>query len=245
MKEKTEVYLIRHAVTALNQSGHFQGLSDIPLNEDGREQAIHLRNRFVQEGTKLDHIYVSRLVRTQQTIQPLAETLGLEPQVKEGLHEVDGGLMEGRHNSDNVRDYPEVMDTLMRNPFFAQMPNGESGREVYDRVVAAFLDICRTNSGKTVAVVTHGFALQMLSSFLEAKAPEDTKRLICANTGVSHLYYSEGKIEIDYLYDSSHLPAKWSESNENRGTQAYFAYLKEKENSAQTAVGKQEQGKRA
>ena len=41
------------------------------------------------------------------------------------------------------------------------------------------------------------------------------------------------------------IPAKWRESNENRGTQAYFAYLKEKENSAQTAVGKQEQGKRA
>lgn len=234
MSTATELYLIRHAATELNHTGYFQGSSDIPLNEAGFEQAEFLKKRFLDAGTKIDKIYVSNLIRTQQTIAPLAEALGLTPIVMPGLEEIDGGDMEMRTHTDNVRDYPETMENIMLHPYRVEMPNGESGAQVYERVVRAFLEICRENPGKAVIVVSHGFALQMLSSFLTGTPPEDTERLISANTGVSHVFYQGGpdaadenqgsRIRVDYLYDASHLPVKWQVGLENQNTEKYKAH---------------------
>ncbi len=252
MSKPTEVYLIRHAATELNHKGFFQGSSNIPLNDAGNEQAQYLKKRFLDAGTKIDKIYVSRLVRTQQTIAPLAEVLGLEPIVRDGLEEIDGGDMEMRTHTDNVRDYPETMENVMLRPYYVEMPNGETGKAVYERIVPAFLSICQENPGKTVLIVTHGFVLQMLSSFLKGIPPEQTERLICANTGVSRILYQSaggagavvsadasvdavaatdevvgggfGQIQIDYLYDASHLPEKWQVGVENQNTERYKAF---------------------
>jgi probable phosphoglycerate mutase len=45
----TTVGLIRHGVTEWNNLGKAQGVSDIPLNEEGIKQATALANRLSSE----------------------------------------------------------------------------------------------------------------------------------------------------------------------------------------------------
>ena len=58
---KTTVILIRHGETEWNVLHRFQGLSDIPLNDTGRQQAGFAKNGL--QNITLDAIYTSPLQR--------------------------------------------------------------------------------------------------------------------------------------------------------------------------------------
>lgn len=221
----TEIYLVRHAITDHNQNAYFQGVSDIPLNEDGHEQAQYLKERFLKEGIVLDKIITSNLVRTQETAAPLAEALQIKMEVVADFREVNGGKFEGQAHVTNSLNYPQVMDCIMTKPYYTAFPEGESGEEVYRRAVAAIEKVAKDNLGKKVMIVAHGFVLQMLRPYLFGENPEETGRLICANTAVTKLRFAEdGSITVEYLFDASHLPDKWQASNESKATSQYFKY---------------------
>lgn len=203
---ETEVYLIRHAVTAWNQSGHYQGSSDIPLNEDGHKQAEALKNRFVDAGTKVDKIYTSKLVRTQETAAPLAEAYGIEPIVIEGLEEIHGGEMEGKHHTELDEQYAEMRQVARTTPYFIETPGGETGKEVFDRAVVAFKQAVEESRGQSIVLVSHGYLLQLLVKHLKNENPEEAESLIAANTAITRVLVDEDdNIKLIYLNDSSHL----------------------------------------
>ena len=71
----TEIIIIRHGETEWNQTGRFQGHSDVPLSETGRAQAEALgRNLGLDH---VDAIYASDLTRAIETAAPLAARFGL------------------------------------------------------------------------------------------------------------------------------------------------------------------------
>lgn len=64
----TTVGLIRHGITEWNLLGKAQGISDIPLNETGREQADKLGERLAGE-EPWDLIIASDLCRATETAE--------------------------------------------------------------------------------------------------------------------------------------------------------------------------------
>lgn len=88
--------LIRHGLTDWNVLGRIQGQSDIPLNEEGRQQARLLGNRLLEEPYKWDYIITSGLSRAQETgeiISGILNTPMLPPD--ERLKERSFGQAEG------------------------------------------------------------------------------------------------------------------------------------------------------
>ena len=86
----TQILFIRHGETDWNRIKRIQGHIDIPLATTGLEQAQRLARRIAseaKEGARLDAIYSSDLQRAQQTAQPIADALGLQLQLREGLRE--------------------------------------------------------------------------------------------------------------------------------------------------------------
>ena len=77
------IYLIRHGETIYNKEGRFQGQSNIPLNEAGREQAQKVARRFedqfIQSGQIFAAIYSSPFDRTMDTAKAIGEKLHLTP----------------------------------------------------------------------------------------------------------------------------------------------------------------------
>ncbi len=85
--------LIRHAETTANVD---RLLDTAPpgadLSDRGREQADALVEGL--DDVELDAIYVSDLVRTQQTAAPLAGPRSLEPRIRPGVREIQAGDYE-------------------------------------------------------------------------------------------------------------------------------------------------------
>ncbi len=98
--------LIRHGQTPANVRGLLATARPGPgLTRLGRKQAAALAIVLADAvaGEQIAAIYVSPLTRTAETAAPLAASLGLDPQVLEGLEEIEAGDLEDR------RDMPSVM----------------------------------------------------------------------------------------------------------------------------------------
>ena len=82
---------VRHAQPEWVREGF--SIDDPPLTGVGRAQAEQLGRRF--RGQKADALLVSTLVRAQETAGPVADALGLEPQVFPWLREIATPPWEG------------------------------------------------------------------------------------------------------------------------------------------------------
>ena len=90
--------LVRHGQTSSNISRALDTTEPGPdLTNLGRAQAAALPRML--DGTPIEAIYASTLVRTQQTAAPLAAAHGLDVQVRAGLREVSAGELEMRFDA--------------------------------------------------------------------------------------------------------------------------------------------------
>lgn len=199
------IYLIRHGTTESNAKGIFQGQLDIPLNERGRAQADCLARRF--ENVPLDAVYSSPLSRAYETAEYVGRSHGLTPVAVPELSEINGGLMQGKDGDTNRRLYPEQIYYMSYEPAKFCAPGGETSRQLYDRMIRAVGSIAAENQGKNVAVVTHGFAIQMFMSYVEGDAFEDTAYRIVGNASVTTVTYDDAlNVRLERFNDESHIP---------------------------------------
>jgi broad specificity phosphatase PhoE len=175
----TTLHLIRHGETAWNAERRFQGQSDIPLSERGREQAEELADMLA--GRRIGAVYSSDLSRALETARPLAERLGLEVVVDPRLRERHFGWAEGRTDDEVDSRYPSAW---WANPD-SRMPGGESRRDVWTRV-AEFLDeLLGDPPADEIALVTHGGAIRVAAGYLAQEDLETLERRSYANISVT------------------------------------------------------------
>lgn len=128
------VILLRHgrstANTALTLAGRTPGVG---LDETGRAQADELRHRLA--GLPIDAVVRSPLLRCRQTVDPLAEALGVDPVVDEGLTEVDYGSWTGRPLKELTAE--KLWSVVQQHPSSAVFPDGEAMSEMAARAVRA------------------------------------------------------------------------------------------------------------
>ena len=75
------IYLIRHGETDWNLEGKLQGREDIPLNDNGIQQAIICGQAF--KGRKIKAILTSPLIRAKRTAEIIAEMSGIKKVIVE------------------------------------------------------------------------------------------------------------------------------------------------------------------
>lgn len=140
--------LWRHGQTVYNAQNKFQGQTDIPLNETGREQAA-VAARYLA-ALEPDAIFSSDLSRAVETAGALARLTGLSVKLDADLRERGGGAWEGLTNAEIRERYPEAYASW-------SPPDGEPVAEVIERASGALLRIAEAMPGGSLAVVTgHG-----------------------------------------------------------------------------------------
>lgn len=151
--------LVRHGQTSSNVGLLLDtGEPGADLNLNGRAQADALVGRLA--GQRIDAIYASTLVRTQQTAAPLAVARGLEMVIDPGLREISAG------DAEMTSDASAYIDTLMRwhsGDLVARIPGGEDAAEFFARYDAAINGIGAAGHEAAV-VVSHGAALRVWAS---------------------------------------------------------------------------------
>jgi glucosyl-3-phosphoglycerate phosphatase len=143
--------LWRHGQTTYNAERRFQGQSDVPLNDVGREQARQAARYLAV--MKPDAIFSSDLSRAAQTAAILARLTGLTVQLDKDLRERGGGSWEGK-TADEIRaEFPEAFANWAPS-------DGETAAAVADRASAAMERIADNLPGGSLAVVVaHGGSL--------------------------------------------------------------------------------------
>lgn len=86
-------YFLRHGETDWNKARRLQGLTDVPLNARGEEQAELARS--IAAGLGLKSIAVSSLARARRTAEIVNRDLGLQLTPYDSLREFDVGPYEG------------------------------------------------------------------------------------------------------------------------------------------------------
>ena len=94
---------IRHGVTDWNRQGRFQGLTDIPLNDEGISQAQAAGRRL--RDVQFEYVVSSPLIRAVKTAEIIAAASGKRVAIDAGLIECDFGSFEGRPISEVMKEH--------------------------------------------------------------------------------------------------------------------------------------------
>lgn len=155
------IALIRHGSTSWNKEGRAQGSSNIPLDQDGINQAKLLAGRL--KSGQWNHIYSSGLERAKQTALLIADATGLNVHFDDRLKERSGGQIEGTTEAERI----EKWGTGWRDVDLGI----ESIEEVQKRGKDFLEEIYLRHPGENVLVVSHGALIQFSFIHLVADFP--------------------------------------------------------------------------
>jgi phosphoserine phosphatase len=182
--------LVRHGETDWNRAGKFQGQIDVPLNDNGREQARQAAE-FLKD-VKLDFAISSSMLRPKETAEIILKYHGdLQLELRDELREISHGLWEGKFESEIEASYPGLLQEWKTSPENVQMPEGENLEQVWTRAIAAWREIVKSVSG-TGIVVAHDAVNKALLCHLFNLEPEHFWKFKQGNGAVSVIDYPHG-----------------------------------------------------
>lgn len=237
-----ELYIIRHAQSTNNAlTDQRDRVSDPPLTELGLQQAKivaqHLINGINPEyvkgispestgshnrrGYEIDRLYCSAMGRALQTAQPIAQVLGLDPEVWLEIHE-HGGIFLDHGEPQGAVGYPGKR----RSEILAQFPNyclpetitedgwWTGGYEDWPACHARAIRVAHhlrrwAETDERIALVTHGGFIDALLKALFNHLPDPHLFFYHYNTAISRIdFRHDGRLGIRYLNRIDHLPAE-------------------------------------
>src|SRR5258706_1526763 len=158
------IYLPRRAHTASSAVNSFSGQRELPLTEQGKEQARKLGARFA--GIQWAAVYRSPLGRTKETADLIAP--GVAQTILPGLIEIDYGGWEGLAPEQARALNPGRYKAWVADPSQTAPTGGETAVQVADRVIKALDEIRSRHQGseKPVLAVSHKATLRILGAAL-------------------------------------------------------------------------------
>jgi probable phosphoglycerate mutase len=150
--------LIRHGQTPANVDGVLESTVPGPgLTALGEDEAAALPATLANE--KIGAIFASTQVRSQLTAAPLADSLGLPVEVRDGIREIAAGDLEGHTDQPSVHVYVSTFLSWVEGDLDVRMPGSEDGHDVLERFGAVVAEAEQLNQD-TVAFVSHGAVIR-------------------------------------------------------------------------------------
>lgn len=206
----TRIVLVRHCEAQGNTLGKLQGRTDCDVSGNGSIQlelvSLRLRN------TPFTAFYSSPLKRAYKTAQAIDRYHGLPIRTDPRLIEIDIGTWEGRSWKSIEQEGSERLRLWKEDPGRFAAENGETMRQVADRMWEAVTDIVRANPGGTVCIASHGCAIRCFLCLALGKPLEQLGDVDwCDNTGISVADFDEqGRCRVVKMNDSSHISPELS-----------------------------------
>jgi 2,3-bisphosphoglycerate-dependent phosphoglycerate mutase len=182
--------LLRHGESEWNRKGLWTGLRDISLDEKGKEQARLAGEKL--KGFSIDLAFTSVLIRAKQTLDEIKNVLNLQrlPTIENpALNERDYGIYTGKDKWEIQKKVGEEKFKQIRRGWDMPIENGESLKDVYNRVVPYYQKeiLPKLKEGKNILIVAHGNSLRALVKYLEKLSDSSIENLEIA-TGEIYIY---------------------------------------------------------
>ena len=149
----TQIILVRHGQTPWNKDKIFRGTVDIPLNDQGREEA-ELDGEWLQKET-IHAAYSSPLSRARDTAQAICRHHKLQAVDLPGLADINYGEWQGLPLTEVKEVYADLYRQWETAPHTVRFPKGETLEEVRVRAWAAVEEVVQRHPGKVVLLAAH------------------------------------------------------------------------------------------
>jgi broad specificity phosphatase PhoE len=188
--QKTVLHLVRHG-EVFNPAGVLYGrLPDYHLSDVGREMAERVAHELAERDVV--HLRCSPLERAQETMAPLAATLGL-PVV------IDDRLLEAANYLEGLKvSFPSTLRTPknwrhFRNPLTPSW--GEPYKGIVARMRAAMKDAREAAAGHEAVILSHQLPIWMARCDAEGRRLiHDPRRRDCSLASITSFSYLDGRV---------------------------------------------------
>ena len=181
--------LVRHGESTWNARGIWTGWQDPPLSQKGIEEARQAGEQL--KGISFDIAFVSDLIRAKQTLDEILTATGQKPEIIEtqALRERNYGEYTKKNKWGILKELGEEKFNKLRRGWNIPVPNGETLKDVYSRVVPYYRNGILPNikQGKNVLISAHENSLRALVKYLDGLSDSDVENLEIA-TGEVLIY---------------------------------------------------------
>ncbi len=175
-----KLIIARHHESTWNGQGLWTGTRDVHLTPYGFEKSAEM-GRLIGD-IRLDAAFASMQVRTHETLERMLAALGetgIPVEYSAALNERDYGDYTGKNKWEMERIFGEELFEHVRRDWDYPVPNGETLRQVYERVVPFYMGrvVPFLRRGENILIVSHGNALRALMVYIESIPKPEANRL--------------------------------------------------------------------
>ncbi|MEM9449408.1 MAG: histidine phosphatase family protein [Cyanobacteria bacterium P01_E01_bin.6] len=200
-----QLYLLRHGETTHSQGGGYCGITDPDLTDAGYAMAKAFAAAY--QAVPWSAIFVSPMTRTQATAHPICEATGIQPEIREGLKEMNFGEWED-HSVEHVRTHHAV-DYIrwLTEPAWNPPTGGETAVQVASRASLVMAEIETKYPDGHVLVVSHKSTIRIiLCGLLGIDVGRYRDRINALVASVSIIRFDEHGPRLEVLGDRHHIP---------------------------------------
>jgi phosphoserine phosphatase len=176
------ILLIRSGITEFDAQGRIQGTLDVPLCDEGRQQAVATAEELTARTELIDALYSGPGLSAQQTAEIVGDRLDLRHKTVKKLHNLDQGLWQGMLFDEVKAKQPKVYRQWQDRPDTVCPPEGETLQEVKERLRAALAKLTKKHKRGTIALVL----AQPLASVFKCLMHDDQTPCVCGSATAGH-----------------------------------------------------------
>lgn len=201
----TNIIFIRHGESMANRMAVFAGNFNADLTEIGLAQAQKTAE-YVAQNYKVDAVYASDLLRAYKTGKAVADVLSLPVNADARLREISAGKWEGETFDAIPKKYPADFSLWVTDIGNSRPTDGESVRQLGQRILSAVTDIAEKNDGKTLVIATHATPIRVLQCMIGGKSFDEMQNIPwVSNCSVTEICYNGGNWKLIKIGYDEHL----------------------------------------
>ena len=158
------LYMLRHGQTPASRENVFSGSIDPPLTDVGLAMAEAFAHAYAH--IAWNAFYCSPMLRTRQTLAPLAQLTGIEPMLEDGLRELHYGEWEGMKQDEVKARWPDAFAYWAADPASRGTPGGETAFHVAARAMTVIEAIRSRHRDGNILIVSHKATLRIIACAL-------------------------------------------------------------------------------
>jgi 2,3-bisphosphoglycerate-dependent phosphoglycerate mutase len=205
-----KLILLRHGQSQWNLENRFTGWKNVPLTEKGEAEAKKAGELIRKHNISIDRVFSSVLERANRTaeiaikkaeLNNLLENNKIIMTSSEKLNERDYGDLVGLNKQETADKFGKDQVHIWRRSYDTPPPNGESLKDVVERVSPYFKENIKPliDKGDNILIAAHGNSLRAMMIELGMYEPEEISNIELPTGSPLCINLDQGKL-LDFKY---------------------------------------------
>ena len=205
-----KLILLRHGQSQWNLENRFTGWKNVPLTEKGEVEAKKAGELIRKHNISIDGVFSSVLERANRTaeiaikkaeLNNLLENNKIIMTCSEKLNERDYGDLVGLNKQETADKFGKDQVHIWRRSYDTPPPNGESLKDVVERVSPYFKENIKPliDKGENILIAAHGNSLRAMMIELGMYKPEEISNIELPTGSPLCINLDQGRL-VDFKY---------------------------------------------